>query len=42
MLSSTRFDDRTRRSVVILLALALVAILAAAPVMAAGDDELRA
>lgn len=36
MYGSTRFDDRTRRAVVLLLA--LVAILVAAPAGAAGDD----
>lgn len=38
MCSTTRFDDRIRRSVAVLLALTLVAILAAAPMMAASDD----
>ena len=38
MWSSTRPNDRTRHRVVILLALALAAVLAAAPLIAAGDD----
>ena len=41
MSSSTRFNDRTRRSVVVLLSLALVAMLAATPSMAAGDDDAQ-
>jgi hypothetical protein len=39
VMSSTRFDDRSRRGAVALLALAV--ILAAAPALAAGDDTQR-
>jgi hypothetical protein len=41
MSSSTRFNDRTRRSAVVLLTLALMALLGATPSMAAGDDDAQ-